>query len=378
MSKFSKVIFYPVDNGNMILVKLNDERKTTILIDINIRNDENAYDVISHLKNQLEKNGDGRYIVDAFILTHLDVDHIRGLQQYFHLGNISDYADKENEKIIINETWSSERFWKRETESITLSDEAKAFNREMRRRAELSKTNAGTIQEEGNRAIILGEDDDGYNAIIYNIGCNTSKINNKVIQNFKLNILGPLEQQKNEENDSFEAKNRASVILQLEIIEGGYTHKILLTGDAEVDVWEYMYQSYDNEQLEYDILSVPHHCSWHSMSWDKDDADEPQVSENAINALSQAKEGALIISNSKKIKDDDINPPHFRAKNEYIKIVDKDNFLCTGEYRDDKNIEPIIIELTSKGWQLKSGSSIAKVAISSSASAKAAYPHGKK
>ena len=35
MSKNAKIIFYPVDNGNMILLKLED--KTTILVDINVR-----------------------------------------------------------------------------------------------------------------------------------------------------------------------------------------------------------------------------------------------------------------------------------------------------------------------------------------------------
>ena len=56
MSK-SKIIFYPVDNGNMILVKLKDN--TTILIDMHIRkkshddNEEDFYDVLSHLKNNL-------------------------------------------------------------------------------------------------------------------------------------------------------------------------------------------------------------------------------------------------------------------------------------------------------------------------------------
>ena len=145
MSKNAKIIFYPVDNGNMILLKLED--KTTILVDINVRkkasynDEEDYYDVMSHLKENLEKDSQDRCFVDSFILSHLDIDHIRGIEENFYLGDIDVYNDSNKEKIIIKEAWCSERFWKRETEANTLSDDAKAYNKEMRRRANLHKDN---------------------------------------------------------------------------------------------------------------------------------------------------------------------------------------------------------------------------------------------
>jgi len=117
MSKNPKIIFYPVDNGNMVFLKLKDN--TTILIDMHIRKKshddyvEEFYDVLSHLKDNLEKDSKGRYFVDAFILTHLDKDHIGGLEDNFYLGSLDDYKEKDKDKIIIKEAWSSERFWKR-------------------------------------------------------------------------------------------------------------------------------------------------------------------------------------------------------------------------------------------------------------------------
>lgn len=384
MSKNAKVIFYPVDNGNMILLRLED--KTTILVDIHVRkkasdnNEKDFYDVMSHLKENLEKDNQGRYCVDAFVLTHLDEDHIRGLQDNFYLGSIDQYNDKNKEKIVIKETWSSERFWKRETDSITLSDDAKAYNKEMRRRANLHKDNEEKIQKEGDRAIIFGddEDDEGYNNIIHKVGQSTAKVNNQIKSNFKINILGPLEQQEYEENECFDKKNRASVILQIEIAVGGYVNKILLTGDAEVDAWEYIREKYSNNQLEYDILCVPHHCSMGSLGR-KNYEGKYDISDKALDALSQAKDGAIIISSSKEILDDDNNPPHYDAKQEYLKILaPKDGeFFCTDEYPNSKNVEPIVIEFTSGGTQLKSGVSISKIAVASSASSKRIYPHGR-
>lgn len=383
MSKNAKIIFYPVDNGNMILLKLED--KTTILVDIHVRKkasdekEENFFNVMSHLKENLEKDSQGRYFIDAFALTHLDEDHIRGLQDNFYLGDIDQYNDKNNEKIIIKETWSSERFWKRATESITLSDDAKAYNKEMRRRANLHKDNREQIQKEGNRAIIIGdeEDDEGYNNIIHKVGRSTSKVNNQIKSNFKINILGPLEQQEHEEKENFEAKNRASVILQIEITVSGYVNKILLTGDAEVDAWEYIREKYNDSLLEYDILCVPHHCSMGSLGR-KNSEDKYDISDDALEALSQAKDGAIIISSSKEILNDDKNPPHYDAKQEYLKIVSSDDdFICTEEYPDSENVEPIVIEFTSGGPQLKSGTSTSKISTASGASSQAIYPHGR-
>jgi beta-lactamase superfamily II metal-dependent hydrolase len=341
--------------------------------------EENFFNVMSHLKENLEKDSQGRYFVDAFVLTHLDEDHIRGLQDNFYLGGIDQYNDKNNEKIIIKETWSSERFWKRETESITLSDDAKAYNKEMRRRANLHKDNREQIQKEGNRAIIIGdeEDDEGYNNIIHKVGRSTSKVNNQIKSNFKINILGPLEQQENEEKENFEAKNRASVILQIEITISGYVNKILLTGDAEVDAWEYIREKYNDSLLEYDILCAPHHCSMGSLGR-KNSEDKYDISDDALEALSQAKDGAIIISSSKEILNDDKNPPHYDAKQEYLKIVSSDDdFICTEEYPDSKNVEPIVIEFTSGGPQLKSGTSTSKIGTASGASSQAIYPHGR-
>ena len=382
MSKNPKIIFYPVDNGNMVFLKLKDN--TTILIDMHIRKKshddyvEEFYDVLSHLKDNLEKDSKGRYFVDAFILTHLDKDHIGGLEDNFYLGSLDDYKEKDKDKIIIKEAWSSERFWKRETEKITLSTDAKAYNKEMRRRVKLHKNCGEKIQNQGDKAIIIGNKDGEHDKIIYKIGDTISKVNSKNLNNFKINILGPLEKQENEEEKDFDAKNRGSVILQLEIKVGSYTNKVLLTGDAEVDVCEYMTEKYNSDKLEYDILCSPHHCSMASLGRKSKETNKYDKSKNAIDALSHVKEGAIIISSSKEILDDDNNPPHYEAKKEYKKILKPKNgdFICTGTYPKKSSLEPIVIEFTSAGAQLKTTSSKSKIGGATESSSKNIYPHG--
>ena len=106
------ITFYPVDNGCMALLKLNDLEETTLLIDMHIRakaddDNEDVYDVAGHLRRQLKTDDEGRPYIDAFLLTHNDDDHITGIQNYFHLGPPDNYHDPEEDeepKIIIKET----------------------------------------------------------------------------------------------------------------------------------------------------------------------------------------------------------------------------------------------------------------------------------
>lgn len=387
----STITFFPVDNGSMTLIKLNDTDETTILVDIFIRekaddDDEEIYDVGAYLRKQLKKDKNGRPYVDVFLLTHNDDDHIRGLQKHFHLGPPDDYQEPEDDeepKIIIHEMWSSYRFWKRASDSNKLCEDAKAFNREMKRRVKLFEENK-KIQNAGDRAIIIGKDPEGktnnITEIVRDIDDIFSIINNKDLSD-KLNILvlGPLPQQEDESDEDFSQKNRGSVILQVNVTEKNYSNKIILPGDAEVFVWETLWEKFKNnkEKLEYDILLAPHHCSWHSLSYDSiSNSEDPKVSTNAKNALSQAKEGAFIISSSKPIKNDDSDPPSYKAKREYLTIVNKEHFLCTQEYPNEDKVEPIVIKLTESGPQRKSPKSKSKLSTAAIASTGEAFPHG--
>ena len=101
----------------------------------------------------------------------------------------------------------------------------------------------------------------------------------------------------------------------------------LIGGDAEVAVWECVWDrnKEHNHVLEYDVLVAPHHCSWHSLSWDSwsDYGEDAEVSGDARHALGQARRGAMIVASSNRILDDDNDPACIRAKREY-KAIAKD------------------------------------------------------
>lgn len=383
---YSTVTFFPVGNknGGMTLVKLNDDKKTTILIDCSIGEERVAghCDVSQELRSRLPTDSDGRPYVDAFMLTHRHDDHVRGFAEHFHLGSLDDY-DADKKKIVIREMWSTHNFWKPASESYPLCDNAKAFNKEMKRRVDLYKKEK-RIQKEGDRSIIVGKDPDGrtkgLDNINYDIGCSFGKINNNDVSD-KLDgfILSPIEQQKDEDDECFTNKNRQSLVLQLTVIQGDYKNKLMLAADAECLVWDNLWGSYKDkkQRLEYDILSVPHHCSWHSLSYDsQSQCDNPKVCEKAKKALSQKKVGAFAVSQSKAIKGSDEDPPSEEAKAVYVDIVGKSQFVCTNEYPDSEKPEPLEFNLTGDGPQKKSVKEKSKLSVAALASTKEAYPHG--
>lgn len=149
----AKIDFFPVDNGDMVLVTLESGR--TILIDVNIRksaddeNKEDIVDVATLLKEKLQRDAEGRLYVDAFLLTHPDQDHCRGVERHFHLGKPDDWKNDDNEKIIIREMWSSPIIFRRKKEvsETGLCEDANAWWKEARRRVNLYKqTTLGTRQ----------------------------------------------------------------------------------------------------------------------------------------------------------------------------------------------------------------------------------------
>src|ERR1700733_6412722 len=127
----------------MTLITLESGRK--ILIDVNIRkaaddeDDDEATDVAALLKDRLDRDGDGRLYVDAFLLSHPDENHCRGLDRHFHLGKPEDWK-KKDDKILIREMWSSPIIFRRKKDiDGKLCEEAELWWAEARRRVNLYK-----------------------------------------------------------------------------------------------------------------------------------------------------------------------------------------------------------------------------------------------
>lgn len=353
-----KIVFLPVDNGDMTLIEL--ESGKTILIDVNIRESaddpkKEPPDVASMLRNRLKKDGRDRLYIDTFVLSHPDQDHCRGITKHFHLGKPEDCP---SDKILIRELWSSPMVFRRASRDWTVSEDAKAFRLEAKRRVQHFRDNG--VSNDGNRILIMGEDENGKTEdlapILIKVDEQITTVNGAIDRSMTAYLLGPLPKSEDIRDEDVLTKNRSSVILQFSIRSGNKADACLFLtgGDAEVAIWEKLWSKHKNtDRLKYHVLQTPHHCSWHSISyesWSKKGG-EANISQNALNALSQAESGGIIVASCKPIQDNDSDPPCIGAKHYYEKITKHvvGTFKCTGEHPNTNTPDILEIEITSNG-----------------------------
>ncbi|MCA3513048.1 MAG: metallohydrolase, partial [Rhodobacter sp.] len=344
-------------------------------IDINIRAaaddpDDDTPDVGRQLKDRLPRDDQGRPYVDAFLLTHPDKDHCSGLQLHFHLGPIEEWSSK-TDKIVIREMWSSPIVFRRASKNYVLCADANAWAVEARRRVRKFRSDGYLL--DGDRILVLGEDIDGktddLTPILIAVDSTFARICGVTDGTFSALLLAPLPPADDAEEDVL-SKNNSSVIIQLTLASGNekFAAKYLFGGDAEVAIWERLWEKHKGQpsNLDYDVMVAPHHCSWHSLSWDSwsEKREDAKISVAAHNALSQAKVGAWILASSNSIKDDDNDPPCIRAKREYESILKPKSgtFRCLG---DGADTDPLEFDVSWAGPKASRAAVVAAAGVSS-------------
>lgn len=383
----AKIAFFPVGNGDMTLLELESGR--TVLIDVNIRaaaddEDDDTPDVANRLRERLKRDGDGRLYVDAFLLSHPDKDHCTGLKKHFHLGPPADWS-KTADKIFIREVWSSPMVFRRASRNHVLCDDACAFNSEARRRVQRFRDTGGSVSD-GDRILILGEDENGKTddlaAILVKVDEVFNRVNGHYDFSMSARLLAPQPKSDDEEEEELRSKNHSSTILNISLMGEGRADicRFLTGGDAEVAIWERLWQRHAtrSDWLAYDILQTPHHCSWHSLSYDSwsEKGEDAEVCEDARSALSQARKGAVVVASSKAIKDDDNDPPCIRAKREYEAIAKDANgsFKCVGEPENKPDL--LEFEVGQNGPRLKTKAMTAAAVVGSGVIGSQPLAHG--
>ena len=377
----ANVTFFPVDNGDMTLIKLADAH-STILIDCKIRAaadapDDPTCDVASELRNRLGIDNQKRPYVDAFLLSHPDEDHCLGLEKHFWLGSLDDYPDDDKahseKRIVIRELWSSPMIFRRFPKDVAMCSDAQAFRKEAKRRVKANEF-SGYVPE-GDRLLILGEDKNGKTDslahILVKAGETREGVNQTAYDYLSWKLIGPLPIT-DDASEEVLSKNGSSVIINFAIKDDKYTSsesQFLTGGDAGVEIWEKVWNQYSRYDLEYDLLLAPHHCSWRTLSHDSwsEKKENAKVSPDARSALEQAKHGAFIVSSSKPIEDDDNDPPCIRAKREYKGILGGASglFRCTGEEPSKAKPKPLCLETSGSGFNFLKAS-VAAIATASS------------
>ncbi|HDY7615848.1 TPA: metallohydrolase [Vibrio vulnificus] len=355
----AKITFFPVGNGDMTLIETESNKK--ILIDCRIRKGNDFPDVLTMLRNKLDRDSNKRLYIDLFVWSHPDEDHCQGIQDHFHLGTPENW-NAAKDLIFINEIWSSPLVYRRASKTHKLCEDAKALNKEVKRRVNKFKEDKEMFS--GNYVYILGQDEGDKTKdipeIVLELDATIKKINGKQASDFSAKLLGPTPKSDLDENEEKLGKNHSSVIFNYEVKGEEVVANFLSAGDAEVVCWEALLDRLDaqgnRKALEYDILQAPHHCSWHSLSHDSlsEKGNNAEVSDKAVEAIGNAKNKAFIISSSNSIKDDQNDPPAYRAKNEYENILDNvsGSFKCVDDHKKSGKNIPLVIEINGNGLKL--------------------------
>ena len=350
--------FYPVDNGDMTLLYLAD--KTTILIDCKIREGEETdagnknYPVKQDLLDSIQKRKNNPYL-DLFILTHPDKDHCQGFEKNFYCGDPDKYNEdnKDNEEIIIDEMWVTSLLF-----NHTKNLDAKAFKKEAERRRKLWEEDSEDRDKPGNRIRMVGYDGDEKFENVPNVvpGEFISQINGDVKDDFEFFVHGPFKQSLIESNANGDG-NSSSIIMQarfkVNATDEEFACYYLFGGDADHYRWEQVLKKSKKhgheEELKWDIFLTPHHCSWTFFNDTKyEDNKEPK--ESSLEILDNKLGDGKIIAACKVIKSNDDDPPHYPAKQEYLKKVNKpEHFIELAKHPKEKEPKPYVFEVTPSG-----------------------------
>jgi len=348
----AKVTFYPLGNADSYLIQ-TDQNKYFIFDFAEMRNPEDNADKRMPLKENLKKDIGWpiRNYVDVLAISHGDNDHVKGISDTFWLEHAKTYQDAN--KIIINELWVPAALIVEEGSE----DDTKIIRQEARHRF-LEKKGIKVFARPEHLKDWLeskGKRFDDYHDLICDAGKIVPEwtIAKNGIQFF---VHAPFAERT---DDGLLDRNTNSLVIQISIYSEGNITKLLATGDSVSEQWEKIVKitryHKNDEKLGWDILKIPHHCSYKAMSENKD-ANIIIPTEEFQWLLDQGSNCGILVSTSKEIPATTTEqPPHIEAYRRYqetAKQLDAD-LVVTMEYPNKQNPQRLVITIDGNGPTLK-------------------------
>ena len=355
------LVFWPVSNGDSTTIVIDPN--TVVQVDLNhlAKSEDDAdptWSVVHYLAARLPTKNKRPYLA-VFALTHPDLDHCRGFEKLL-------------DEVDIGELWFTPRIFFEYKKDLV--DDAKVFQKEAKRRVKATINAAGGDPGAGNRVRIFGysellEDDEykGFPAkrLIIPGNALTTVDEVDVKNSFRVFVHAPFK------DDSAGQRNETSLGMQATLYEGDTAFRALLFGDLAYPTLKRIFEVSKKDDLAWNVLLAPHHCSRKVMYWHEEGDEEERLRQDLLDMIDTAAQSPnQIVSSSDPVpasnKKGD-NPPHARAKSRYESIT-VDGFICTMEHPNVDKPEPIVFEF--KNGQVRIAA--AATAKSASAAAKAA------
>ncbi len=324
-------VFWPVGNGDSTTVVIDSDAH--LQVDLNhlekSEDDEDpTWAVVDELVNLLPTK-DGRPYLSAFALTHPDQDHCRGFPKLL-------------EEVDIGELWFTPRIFREYNKD--LCDDAEAFKKEAERRVKAT-IEADGDPGAGNRVRIFGysellnEDEfQGFPDDRITIpGSELATVDEAdVSSTFRAFVHSPFK------DDDAGERNDTSLGMHITLIDGSGNLQALLLGDLSYPIIKRIFAVSKGDDLAWNVLLAPHHCSKSAMYWKDEDDSEEQLKQHIVDEMDGASgdpnrvvASSNTVPSSNELGDD---PPHAKAKTQYETITE--SFLCTMD-----NDDPIVASL---------------------------------
>lgn len=355
--------FYPVNNGDTTQIVLDNGKR--ILIDFDHikageKKDNAVIDLAKSLRDELSAADKDYFDVVAF--THNDEDHIRNFMDFFYLEYADKYKGKTSDgkdRIKIKELWVPAAIILHEVKKDELSDPFAILRKEAQHRFRIGKgirvfskpdKLKNWLEQQGYKL------EDRY-SMITNAG-ETARgftLENDGVEFF---CHSPFSKHI-DENDTTQS-NEASLIFNIRFRTGTKEYNYLHIGDTErfviEDIVKISKYYRKEDRLKWDILNIPHHCSYLSLSQDKG-VKITEPTERVKDLLLYGNRSSYMICSSKEIPNTKdaytMNcPPYIQARNCYEKHLDEVGgckFLVTMEESDSLNPQPIELKIANDG-----------------------------
>ena len=353
------ITFYPLGNADSYQVVLANGQR--ILFDYaNVRGtdaNDKRLDLNATLRADLKDARRDYFDVVAF--THADRDHVQGASQFFHLLHSTTYQG--DGRIKINELWVPAAFI---TESATeLCDDAKILQKEARYRL-LNKQSSVRVFSRPELLHDWLEENDSSAEICQDCLVDAGKLIptfTEEAHGVEFFVHSPFATY--QDNGMLVERNDCSIVLQATFFVDNTETRLILAADTTHDVLteivDITRHHKSDERLAWDIIKLPHHCSYLSLS-DTRGTEQTVPVENARWIYEdQAGAGAIVVSTSKAVPsrdpETDNDPPHRQAANYYRDCVEAKNgeFVVTMEHPTEAEPKPLVITIDRRGATIK-------------------------
>jgi len=362
-----KVTFYPIGNADSYLLQLNSG-KTFFFDYADMPDPADKGDKRMPLAINLKEDigWPKRNYVDVGAFTHGDIDHLKGAPEIFWLEHAAKYQG--DDRIKITEMWVPaalivEEGCEDDTRIIRAEARHRFLNKKGIRVFSRPEHLKDWLQKQGKRL-------SDYMDLIVDA--------RKTVPGFTLENQGieffvhsPFAKATDE---GLLDRNDDCLVMQATIRVNGIDTRFLITADSTWDRWVDIVditRAHKNDQrLAWDILKIPHHCSYLSMAEEKGDhKTKPTPQFDWL--LKQGAKRSVMVSSSWPIPSTtEDQPPHvetYRRYKETAQELDAD-LVVTMEHPNRDNPKRTVIAIDANGPTLKRDFTPAAIAITSARS----------